>query len=89
VTRNLHLDPDHENEPTTPHRPLLSPRAERWAALTFLGAVTAIVGLLVAVGLLVNKTIELAPVVRTASTGCATVCAAPCPPCPEPCEVKP
>jgi hypothetical protein len=52
------------------------------------GLIVALFGLLVAVGLLVNKTIELAPVVRTASTGCATVCAAPCDPCP-PCGVKP
>jgi hypothetical protein len=88
VTRNLHLDPDHENEPTQPHRPLLSTRAERLAVAGAFGLIVALFGLLVAVGLLVNKTIELAPVVRTASTGCATVCAAPCDPCP-PCGVKP
>jgi len=83
MTRGLHIDPDHENEPTQ-RRPLMSARAERLTLYWALAVMVTLFGLLVAVGSLVKRTIELAPIVRTAATGCATVCAAPCPPC-EPC----
>ena len=82
MTRGLHLDPDHENEPTQPRRTLVSARAERLTQYWAVAVMVTLFGLLVAVGTLVKRTIELAPIVRTASTGCATVCAAPCDPCP-------